>query len=216
MKRRGRTATTRLGARHHPAISDRVENRGRIGERQARRPALMTLSRRQMLYLLPTAAASVACAPKVASNPTIPSETVVDVRAFGAKGDGRKDDSAAIQAAVRAMRSGNTLYFRRELPIRSAAAARRRGRRDQRTLRCQHRVRTGRGTADGQPGQPHGRRHQPRHLHPGSGLEYHHAQRHDSVEQAGAAVIRRRDSGVGLSHRFRDKPFGLRSDRPPR
>lgn len=71
----------------------------------------MTLSRRQMLYLLPTAAASVACAPKVASNPTIPSETVVDVRAFGAKGDGRKDDSAAIQAAVRAMRSGNTLYF---------------------------------------------------------------------------------------------------------
>lgn len=71
----------------------------------------MTLSRRRVLCSLPAAAAFVACAPRVSSNPTVPSETVVDVRAFGAKGDGKSDDSVAIQAAVRAMHSGNTLYF---------------------------------------------------------------------------------------------------------
>jgi len=39
--------------------------------------------------------------------------TVVDVRKFGARGDGATDDSRAIQAAVAALRSKGTLYFPR-------------------------------------------------------------------------------------------------------
>jgi hypothetical protein len=37
--------------------------------------------------------------------------TVIDVRRFGARGDGVTDDSPAIQAAVAALRSKSTLYF---------------------------------------------------------------------------------------------------------
>lgn len=71
----------------------------------------MRLSRRRVLCLLPATAAYIACAPGVSSTPQHSRENRVDVRAFGAKGNGKEDDSAAIQAAVRALRSGSELYF---------------------------------------------------------------------------------------------------------
>lgn len=66
----------------------------------------MTLSRRRIMAIAP-AAAALALAPSVQRR----GRTVVDVRAFGATGDGNTDDSRAIQAAAAATGSGCTLRF---------------------------------------------------------------------------------------------------------
>ncbi|BDX34284.1 hypothetical protein TUM20985_48310 [Mycobacterium antarcticum] len=66
----------------------------------------MTLSRRRIMAIAP-AAAALALAPSVQQR----ARTVVDVRAFGATGDGTTDDSRAIQAAAAATGSGCTLRF---------------------------------------------------------------------------------------------------------
>jgi Pectate lyase superfamily protein len=65
----------------------------------------MTFSRRRVLAALPAAAVALA-----ACTPSEP-RAVVNVRGHGASGDGIADDSAAIRAAVMAMKSGSTLYF---------------------------------------------------------------------------------------------------------
>ncbi|MEW2479924.1 glycosyl hydrolase family 28-related protein [Mycobacterium sp. NPDC049093] len=66
----------------------------------------MSIPRRSVLSVVPALAAMAGLAPK--SSAVRP---VVNVRDFGAKGDGNTDDSAAIQAAVLALRSGATLHF---------------------------------------------------------------------------------------------------------
>lgn len=63
----------------------------------------MTLPRRRLLTLVPAALVLAACAGQ--------SRTRVNVRDHGAVGDGAHDDSAAIIAAVNAMKSGSELYF---------------------------------------------------------------------------------------------------------
>lgn len=65
----------------------------------------MTLSRRSLLAAAPALAILPGCQ-RMGS-------TVVDVKTFGAKGDGSTDDSRAIQTAVAALRSRCTLYFPR-------------------------------------------------------------------------------------------------------
>ena len=62
----------------------------------------MTVSRRALLAGAAAASLLVGC-----SRPP----SVVDVRSFGARGDGVADDSRAIQAAVAALRPGGTLRF---------------------------------------------------------------------------------------------------------
>jgi len=64
----------------------------------------MTFTRRTLLLAAPTAIAAVACSP---SGP----RSTVNVRDHGAVGDGRQDDSAAINAAVDALASGGVLRF---------------------------------------------------------------------------------------------------------
>lgn len=64
----------------------------------------MNVTRRSLLLAAPTMLAAVACSP-VASRPT------VNVRDHGAVGDGSRDDSAAITAAVGALASGSVLHF---------------------------------------------------------------------------------------------------------
>lgn len=64
----------------------------------------MTLSRRRLLACAPLAAGLVALA-------GCRSQSVIDVRAYGATGDGVTDDSQAIQSAAAALRSEATLYF---------------------------------------------------------------------------------------------------------
>ena len=64
----------------------------------------MPISRRRLLSIAPAAVALAACS-RVAALST------VNVRDFGAVGDGIKDDSAAIGAAVEALKPGNILYF---------------------------------------------------------------------------------------------------------
>ncbi|KUI27206.1 hypothetical protein AU196_01325 [Mycobacterium sp. IS-1742] len=69
----------------------------------------MTLSRRQLL-----ARASAATASAVLAGCSLNGRrAVVDVRGFGAAGDGITDDSGAIQAAAAALRPGSTLRFPR-------------------------------------------------------------------------------------------------------
>lgn len=68
----------------------------------------MTPSRRQLLAAVP-AAAALAVSMGVRWN----EGAVVDVRNFGARGDGASDDSPAIQAAAAALGSGGTLRFPR-------------------------------------------------------------------------------------------------------
>ena len=68
----------------------------------------MKVSRRILLAGAPSVAALA-----VLSNVAWDGRTVVDVTAFGARGDGTTDDSAAIQAAAAALASGGTLYFPR-------------------------------------------------------------------------------------------------------
>jgi hypothetical protein len=63
----------------------------------------MTVSRRRLLTLTPVVLALAACAGS--------SRTTVNVRDHGAVGDGSHDDSAAIIAAAKAMKSGSNLYF---------------------------------------------------------------------------------------------------------
>lgn len=67
----------------------------------------MTLSRRELLTRT-SAAAGLAV---LAGCRMDARRTVVDVRSFGAVGDGITDDSRAIQAAAAALRSGSTLRF---------------------------------------------------------------------------------------------------------
>jgi len=62
------------------------------------------ISRRQLLWLLPTAAALATCPPAGARTP-------LNVRDFGAVGNGIADDSAAIRAACAALKPGGTLFF---------------------------------------------------------------------------------------------------------
>ncbi|UXA19296.1 glycosyl hydrolase family 28-related protein [Mycobacterium sp. SMC-4] len=64
----------------------------------------MTISRRRLLAGVPLAAGLVAL-------PGCGSRGVLDVRDFGAKGDGVTDDSQAIQSAAAALRSHGTLHF---------------------------------------------------------------------------------------------------------
>ncbi|MCV7202794.1 right-handed parallel beta-helix repeat-containing protein [Mycolicibacterium peregrinum] len=66
----------------------------------------MSIPRRSVLSVVPALAAMAGLAPK--SSAVRP---VVNVRDFGAKGDGNTDDSVAIQAAVRSLRSGAKLHF---------------------------------------------------------------------------------------------------------
>ncbi|MCT7657789.1 glycosyl hydrolase family 28-related protein [Mycobacterium deserti] len=66
------------------------------------------ISRRKLLV-----SASAAAALAVLPGCQREGRTVVDVRSFGARGDGATDDSHAIQAAVSALRSSGTLYFPR-------------------------------------------------------------------------------------------------------
>lgn len=61
-------------------------------------------SRRRFLALVPASLAVAACAPASAG-------ATVDIREFGAKGDGTTDDSAAIADAVAALTSGGILQF---------------------------------------------------------------------------------------------------------
>lgn len=68
----------------------------------------MTLSRRKLLAGAP-AAAALAVLPGCQRSES----SVVNVRKFGATGDGTTDDSRAIQAAVAALRSRSTLHFPR-------------------------------------------------------------------------------------------------------
>lgn len=63
----------------------------------------MRISRRSALSAIVLAGLA-GCA-RTAKNPSI------NVRDYGAAGDGKTDDSAAIRAAVRALRAGDTLYF---------------------------------------------------------------------------------------------------------
>ncbi|HET7741334.1 MAG TPA: glycosyl hydrolase family 28-related protein [Mycobacterium sp.] len=63
-------------------------------------------SRRRLIMGAPAAAALA-----VLAGCQLGGRTVVDVRKFGARGDGAADDSRAIQAAAAALRSGGTLYF---------------------------------------------------------------------------------------------------------
>lgn len=65
----------------------------------------VNVTRRSLLTLFPALAASMAWAPKAAAR------SVINVRDYGATGDGKTDDSAAIQKAVKAMSSGSTLHF---------------------------------------------------------------------------------------------------------
>ena len=62
------------------------------------------VSRRQLLSLAPIAATAAACS-FPSSRPT------VNIRDYGAVGDGTTDDSGAIVAATAALKSGQTLYF---------------------------------------------------------------------------------------------------------
>lgn len=66
----------------------------------------MKVSRRKMLAMAP-AAAALALAPHVRWNEHV----VVDVKTFGATGDGTTDDSPAIRLAMAAIQSGCTLHF---------------------------------------------------------------------------------------------------------
>lgn len=68
----------------------------------------MTVSRRRLLAGV-SAVAALAVLPGCQRD----GSTVVDVRRFGASGDGVTDDSQAIQTAVAALRSRGTLYFPR-------------------------------------------------------------------------------------------------------
>jgi len=65
----------------------------------------MSVSRRSFLLGLPAAAALVSCSPVASARSTI------DVRDYGAKGNGTADDSKAIIAAVAALGPGSILYF---------------------------------------------------------------------------------------------------------
>ncbi|BBY15081.1 glycosyl hydrolase family 28-related protein [Mycolicibacterium litorale] len=69
----------------------------------------MTLSRRALLARVPAVSAVAVLAACSLGD----QRTVVDVRAFGAKGDGITDDSEAIQAAAGALRANGTLRFPR-------------------------------------------------------------------------------------------------------
>ena len=64
----------------------------------------LSISRRRLLLATPAVIALAACSPS-GSRPT------VNVRDHGAVGDGRADDSAAITAAVAALKSGSVLHF---------------------------------------------------------------------------------------------------------
>jgi len=67
----------------------------------------VNVTRRSLLTLFPALAASMAWAPKAAAR------SVINVRDYGATGDGKTDDSAAIHKAVEAVAPGSTLYFPR-------------------------------------------------------------------------------------------------------
>lgn len=73
--------------------------------RGARQTGAVNVTRRSLLSFLPALAASTMWAPTAAAR------SVVNVRDYGAAGDGKTDDSAAIEKAVRALSSGSTLYF---------------------------------------------------------------------------------------------------------
>ncbi|MCV7177141.1 glycosyl hydrolase family 28-related protein [Mycolicibacterium sphagni] len=64
----------------------------------------MKMSRRRLLGCLPAVAL-------LAASPLAQAGATVDVRDFGAVGDGVTDDSAAIRNAAAALRSGKTLWF---------------------------------------------------------------------------------------------------------
>lgn len=66
----------------------------------------MSIPRRSVLSAVPALAALAGLASMASA-----ARTVVNVRDFGATGNGKTDDSAAIQAATRALQSGNILYF---------------------------------------------------------------------------------------------------------
>lgn len=74
--------------------------------RGASRGRAVSIPRRSVLPVLPVLTAMAGLGPKASAV-----RSIVDVRDFGAKGDGNTDDSAAIQAAARALRSGATLHF---------------------------------------------------------------------------------------------------------
>ncbi|MDL9947970.1 glycosyl hydrolase family 28-related protein [Gordonia sp. ABSL11-1] len=67
-------------------------------------PSARQVSRRSFLAMIPATAALAACS-------SSSSGSTHDVHDFGAVGDGRQDDSAAIGRAVAQMRTGDTLYF---------------------------------------------------------------------------------------------------------
>ena len=73
----------------------------------------MKVSRRRMITMLPPALALAACAPgrDSAAPDGQQSRPIVDVRDFGALGDGVTDESSAIEAAVAALRPGSILRF---------------------------------------------------------------------------------------------------------
>lgn len=66
----------------------------------------VTIPRRSLLSMLPALTALAGLAPRADA-----ARSIVNVRDFGARGDGSTDDSAAIQAAVRGLQSGATLHF---------------------------------------------------------------------------------------------------------
>lgn len=84
----------------------------------------MSITRRSLLLLIPVCTAWTAWAPPAVAR------SVVNVRDHGAVGNGKSDDSPAVQAAVAALQSGDTLFFpagsyrfARQYPEGSAAVA---------------------------------------------------------------------------------------------
>ena len=67
----------------------------------------MTISRRALLAGVPVAAALAG----LVGYRRNADRTLINVRWFGARGDGLTDDSCAIQAAAATLQSGETLYF---------------------------------------------------------------------------------------------------------